>query len=396
LPGTSRFTLQRCRVCRACFEADLPDAAARAKAFPTTTLDAFLPAPAADASAASGAAPRTAPPLCAYVTRATAKHCFLLTDKQVAALPCLQLRGDMARRTGILVAAGVAITLLTAGDCLRAAVARFGSLAALAAASAAKREEARAALEDSEPGGKLPAALKATCNLPHLNQSRHGQFTHLEGLGLQYAVRPRFLRAAGATVWTVAAPGDATAAAARADFVSLGAALAAAAPGDVIELLPGLHRTDTDAEGAADRESGTIVRKAVTIRGTAGHGHARPTLLAEARVLTVINSCALEHLRLRAVPVGNAFYPLVLVCNLYEPGHNRDVHVTLTDCILESPHPGTSALVARTQAGALPGRTHVLLRGCEISPNVQSLAGAVCSVADDFTFDGRPAGEVDG
>ncbi len=393
MPGTSRFTLQRCRVCRGCFEADLPDAAARAKEFPTTTLEAFLPAPAADANAASGATPRGAPPLCAYVTRATAKHCFLLTDKQVAALPCLQLRGDMAKRTGLPVAAGACITLLTAGDCLRAAVARFGSLAALAAAAAAKREEARAALE--EPGGKLPAALKATCNFPHLNQSRHGQFTHLEGLGLQYAVRPRFLRAAaGAKVWTVAAPCDTASAAASADFVSLGAALAAAAAGDVIELLPGLHRTDTDEEGAGDRASGTIVHKAVTIRGAAGH--ARPTLLAEARVLTVVNSCALEHLRLRAVPVGVAFYPVVLVCNVHEPGHNRDVHVTLTDCSLESPHAGTSALVARTQAGAPPGHTHVLLRGCEISPNVQSLAGAVCSVADDCTFDGRPAGEVDG
>jgi hypothetical protein len=142
---------------------------------------------------------RSPTPQCAFFSKSLAKATFLLTDTQLAALPCLQLEGDDAKASGVAIGAHPKITLVTARDALAAAVARFGSEAALVAEVARRRERALEKAAGSAQagagagagaGGAMCAAAGApgavttpsggkdgTCNFPHLNQTS-GFFTH--------------------------------------------------------------------------------------------------------------------------------------------------------------------------------------------------------------------------
>jgi hypothetical protein len=138
---------------------------------------------------------RSPTPQCAFFSKSLAKATFLLTDAQLAALPCLQLEGDDAKASGVAIGAHPKITLVTARDALAAAVARFGSEAALVAEVARRRERAQEkkaaeAGAGAGAGGATCAAAGApgavttpscgkdgTCNFPHLNQTS-GFFTH--------------------------------------------------------------------------------------------------------------------------------------------------------------------------------------------------------------------------
>lgn len=214
-------------------------------------------------------------------------------------------------------------------------------------------------------------------------QARHGYFTHREGLCLVYAVRsPFFLRAAGAAVLRVGAPGSAEAAAA--DFLSLGAALLEAKVGDIVELLPGVHRTDT-LEGDNDAlESGAMVRSEVIIRGAPGS--VRPTLVAGKRVLTIINSCMLQHLCLSPVHTGGVPFPTMLISNVFSDKSNADIHVTVVDCMLHSPSLHVPVVVLRTEGTTLAGRTALHMRGCTMNSAVAFMSRTTCSVAEDCVF----------
>lgn len=133
-------------------------------------------------------------PRCAFFSKSLAKSIFLLTDAQLAALPQLTLEGDAAKRSGVAIGSNPKITLVTSGACLAAAVARFGSEAALAAEAAkrfaaadaklqAKEDEKRAAHHMSPP--YAPVTRKETCNFPHLNQAG-GVYTRDPAFGLRF------------------------------------------------------------------------------------------------------------------------------------------------------------------------------------------------------------------
>jgi hypothetical protein len=168
--------------------------------------------------------PRRPTPRCAFFSKSLAKSTFLLTDAQLAALPCLTLEGDDAKASGVAIGANPKITLVTAACALAAAVARFGSEAALVAEvgrrraraeekAAATAQAARAIAEacggtgaggdegaplsslaatdpaaaarlvaahggPSAPSGAFGGAKEGTCNFPHLNQSS-GFFTQM-------------------------------------------------------------------------------------------------------------------------------------------------------------------------------------------------------------------------
>jgi len=123
-----------------------------------------------------------------------AKSLFLLTDPQLAALPSLQLTGEAAKRSGAAIGADPRITLVTSGSCVAAAVARWGSEAALRAEAGARLERAResfdarsaAARADASKETKFPSGPrpgKEQCSFPHLNQA-NGLFTHDPVYGL--------------------------------------------------------------------------------------------------------------------------------------------------------------------------------------------------------------------
>ena len=214
-------------------------------------------------------------------------------------------------------------------------------------------------------------------------QARHGYFTHREGLGLVYAVRsPFFLRAAGATVLRVGAPGSAEAA--SADFLSLGAALREAKPGDIVELLPGVHRTDTLEGDSNAAEAGAVVRSEVIIRGAPGG--VRPTLVAGKRVLTIINSCLLQHMCLSPVHTGGQYFPTTLVSNVFSDITNVDIHVTVVDCVLHSPNPRVPAVLLRREDSAPAGRTALHMRGCTMSSAAAYMPHTTCTVDENCVF----------
>jgi hypothetical protein len=164
-----RFTLHACRVCVPCFQAgprsSRSPGASMADQYPPCSLESFLTrSPPGDGRAT---------PRCAFFSKSLAKALFLLTDAQLKALPALTLTGADAKRTGVAVGADASITLVTSGQCLAAAVERFGSEAALraevarraekaAAADAAKMEAVRAGVA----GAKPPPPRKHTCNFP--------------------------------------------------------------------------------------------------------------------------------------------------------------------------------------------------------------------------------------
>jgi hypothetical protein len=184
-PGDYWFTLQGRRVCRGCFELDIQQGATRTE-YPTSSLSDFLSiAPAtdvaaagsdevgADAATSAGAAAGTLapsdaaacaaapaprrPPLCAYVSKSLAKTLFCLGDKELNALRSMTLTGVDVKRTGIGMGAESKITLVTAGDCLAAAVARYGSQEALVAEAESRRASAQATLNAKRAEGKKPA-----------------------------------------------------------------------------------------------------------------------------------------------------------------------------------------------------------------------------------------------
>jgi hypothetical protein len=111
-PGEYWFTVQGRRVCRGCFELDIPQEGDTRTMYPVTELSAFLTiAPAAagagaaatgvddaradasaDCAAAGALAPAAVvaaqrrPPLCAYMSRPMAKTLFCLSDREVNSL----------------------------------------------------------------------------------------------------------------------------------------------------------------------------------------------------------------------------------------------------------------------------------------------------------------------
>ena len=195
-----RFTLQHRRVCVRCFQAGPRGVRAGplAEQYPPCRLADFLTKPPGDTGHATRACRlirahctpacadtspsrrhrRPAPPRCAFFSKSLAKATFLLTEPQLAALPALQLTGEDAKRSGCAIGANPKISLVTSGDCLAAAVARFGSEAALAAEARTRLERATAAFEaktaaareDKSGATRYPAANpnKTTCNFPHL------------------------------------------------------------------------------------------------------------------------------------------------------------------------------------------------------------------------------------
>ena len=411
-PGEYWFTLQSRRVCRECFELDIQNGVATRTEFPRTELQDFLvdPTPAAagdDAAAAAGApaaatvaaaapaapaaedagaaapaggAPAAAaaattgphrPPLCTYISKSFAKTLFCLGDKELSAMRSLTLVGEDVKRTGIGMGTDTKITLVTAGDCLDAAVARYGSQAGLLAEAAARRAKAQAASDAKVAAGKgctLSPYLKQTINFPGLNQSRHSVFSTQAGFGLVYAVRSPFLAAAGGRRLRVAVPGSAEAA--DADFVSFVEAVRAAKSGDVVQLLPGRHLVDDDEED--DDGRGAYIDQAITILGRSSFDEVRPTLAGSRRALCIISSCALRGLRIDSLQRSNAgdfmgFYPTVLVCNVFAPKSNRDLVVCVQDVDMVSPfsmNPHSFALLLNVQHGAPAGRTLVELTRC--------------------------------
>ena len=163
--GEYFFTLHACRVCRDCFQLDVQAPGEAQQPVPNTTLAAFLRTP--------------RPPLCALMTRNMAKHLFLLSDGVVNALPSLVISGADATRIGASFSSASSATLVTAGDCLRASLARFGTPAALVAAAAARRATMLAAHETKRESAadaktreriKAPPDAKDKINLVHLNQ----------------------------------------------------------------------------------------------------------------------------------------------------------------------------------------------------------------------------------
>ena len=397
-PGEYWFTVQGRRVCQTCFELDIPHAAADTP-FPVTELSAFLsvaPATAgseeADAATASAgseasgaagavaaAAPRR-PPLCAYVCKSLAKTLFCLSDKEVNAVRSLTLTGiEDVRRTGLFGGADPKMTLVTAGDCLAAAVARYGSQAALLEEAESRRSSAQASFDAKRAEGKNPAKspyLSSPTNFPHLNQSRHHSFTFKTGLGLEYAVRSPFFQASGGRVLIVGTAGTATAA--GADFVSFAAAVRAAKNGDIIELLPGQHEAEiSEDDENAHNGGGVSVSEAITIRGRRGDNGERPCVFGSRRVLVIINSCVIRDVTFRSTQVDDGehgFYPTVLVCNTCLPLTNIEVFVEFEDCELRVPNrynPHSNGLLARLQNGASAERTRVEFKRC--------VSGRVCA-----------------
>ena len=407
-PGEYWFTLQSRRVCRECFELDIQNGLTKRTEYPHTELSLFLdPTPAAagdDAAAAAGpsaaaaapaapaaedagaAAPATGcapaaaaaaatgphrPPLCTYISKSFAKTLFCLGDKELSAMRSLTLVGEDMKRTGIGMGTDSKITLVTAGDCLDAAVTRYGSQAGLLAEAAARRAKAQAASDAKVAAGKgctLSPYLKQTINFPGLNQSRHSVFSTQAGFGLVYAVRSPFLAAAGGRRLRVAVPGSAEAA--DADFLSFVEAVRAAKTGDVVQLLPGQHLTDDDEED--DDGRGVYIDKAITIMGRSSVDGVRATLAGSRRALCIISSCAVRGVRIDSLQRSNAdeflgFYPTVLVCNIFAPQSNRDLVVCMHDVDLVSPfsmNPHSFALLLNVQQGAPAGRTRVELTRC--------------------------------
>ena len=448
-PGEYWFTLQGRRVCRGCFELDIQQGATRTE-FPTTTLSDFLTlapatedAAAGSAEAGAGAAATTVagaaapgaragddqagaeasadgaaagtlaptgaaagaaapaprrPPLCAYVSKSLAKTLFCLGDKELNALRSLTLTGADVRRTGIGMGADAKITLVTAGDCLAAAVARFGSQAALVAEVEARRASAQATLDAKRAEGKSPAMspyLKSTCNFPHLNQSRHSVFSVQTGFGLEYAVRSPFFSSTGGRVLRVGVPG--TAAAAGADYVSFEDAMKAATTGDVVELLPGVHDLNDIYDDDDNDGGGIYITEAITIRGVRGANGVRPLLRGARRVLVIINSCVIRDVTFQSTQSGMdyGFFPTVLVCNVSQPVTNSELCVEFEDCELRAANawsPYSFGMMVRVQNGAPAERTLIELKRCTVGrasrpESVRLRADAACdinvSVADD-------------
>jgi hypothetical protein len=211
--GTYFFTLHHCRICKACFEAgpkgNRDPKASYEDSYPKTKLEMFLPA---DSSAGGASMPSHRVPKCAFFSKGLAKTTFLVvrlpcarivcsasepsrpqTDTQLGAMPTISLTGDAAKRAGFVISSDAKLTLVTSGDCLNAAVERFGSVAGLRAEVAArldKAETARAAASaahsaevkrrelDGVPSHVLfkhpPPNLKGkkdTTNFSHLNQA---------------------------------------------------------------------------------------------------------------------------------------------------------------------------------------------------------------------------------
>jgi len=108
---------------------------------------------------------------CTLFSLSLAKSVFLVTDTAISAMPKLQLTGAAAKATGCAV--GSTISLVSAGNCLRAGIERYGSIQGLVAEKQLRETRALAAYEAKKMRGeaaKQPRSRHA-CNFAGLNQN---------------------------------------------------------------------------------------------------------------------------------------------------------------------------------------------------------------------------------